>query len=343
MKAKQAIERLSPYQTTNEPYRIKLDANEGKNILFPNGIPPLDIAFEQYPDDHAALLRNQLSNYWNIPPSMILEGNGSSELIELLIKTFVEPDESVVTFEPTFSMYRIYCQIASVSYQTVPVNKDFSVNVDALLQLSKTLKTKIIFLCSPNNPTGYQIPRSEIIRLLQSTDALVVVDEAYMEFADQNQSVIQDIKLYPNLVVLRTFSKAYGLASIRLGYAIAQERVIASLSKVKSPYHVNELSQAIGAIAITKSKVMEEYVESVIENRVFLQETLNQLGFTTFPARGNFIWAFSKIANLSKQLSSRGILIRTYSFPWEKYYRITVGSKAEINQLILALKEIIYG
>ncbi len=114
-------------------------------------------------------------------------------------------------------------------------------------------------------------------------------------------------------------------------------------SILPSPYHVNALSQAIGAIAITKTNVMEEYVNSVIENRVLLQETLNQLGFTTYPAKGNFIWAYSKLPGLSIQLSSRGILIRSYSSPWENYYRITVGSKEEINQLIQVLKEIIYG
>jgi histidinol-phosphate aminotransferase len=340
---KQNIRKLIPYTTQEIPYKIKLDANEGKNIYFPNGIDLSSLAFHLYPDNQSLRLRQKLSSYLQVPTSWIVEGNGSSELIELLIKTYVEPNEQILTFEPTFSMYKVYAQVYGVQYQAIPCNLDFSVDMKKIILASTKTSTKLIFLCSPNNPTGYVIPRSEILDLLSSTQAIVVVDEAYIEFSDPTQSVLEDIKNFPNLVVLRTFSKAFGLASIRLGYLVAQEGITASISKVKSPYHVNALTQAVGEMALSNIDVMKNFVSTVIDSRLILKNGLETLGIQTYPANGNFIWIQSDIPNLYNQLVDKGILIRAYTAPWNGYYRITVGTNLENNALLQALKEIIYG
>jgi histidinol-phosphate aminotransferase len=340
---KQNIRKLIPYTTHEIPYKIKLDANEGKNIYFPNGIDLSTLAFHLYPDNQSYRLRLKLSSYLQVPMSWIVEGNGSSELIELLIKTYVEPNEQIISFEPTFSMYKVYAQLYGVQYQSIPSNSDFSVDMKKIILASKNPSTKLIFLCSPNNPTGYVIPRSEILELLSSTQAIVVVDEAYIEFSDSSESVLEDIKNFSNLVVLRTFSKAFGLASIRLGYLVAQEGITLCISKVKSPYHVNAITQAVGEMALSNINIMKDFVSTIIDNRSILKSGLETLGITTYPASGNFIWIQSDIPNLYFQLVEKGILIRAYTAPWNGYYRITVGTNLENKLLLHALKEIIYG
>jgi histidinol-phosphate aminotransferase len=337
---KQAIRSLVNYQTKEVPYKIKLDANESNNYLFPDGFDLSKLSLQRYPDDQASTLRQALSGYLGVPKENILEGNGSSELIELLLKTYLEPQDLVLTFEPTFSMYRIYTQMVGATYLGLPSRPDFTIDMATLIQTSQTKQPKIIFLCTPNNPTGMQIPKAEIRTLLKATPSLVVVDEAYIEFANPSDSMLDEIETYPNLVILRTFSKAFGLAAIRLGYLIASEAIVRSLAKVKPPYHLNALTQAIGTAALKKIDQMETWVQGVIKRREELQKELQSMTFQTYPATGNFIFVQSPIPALSLLLEARGILIRAYGEPYAGYYRITVGTAEENAQFIAAIKEI---
>lgn len=338
---KKSIQKLVNYQTKDVPYQIKLDANEGKNFLFPNGFDFSRVEFHRYPDDQATLLRSRLSKYLSVPSEMIVEGNGSSELIELLIKTYVNPDDVVLSIEPTFSMYRIYSEIYSARYIGIPSQFDFSIDLDQVITAIHKFNPKIVFLCSPNNPTGYQMKRAEITRIVESTQGLVVVDEAYIEFANRQDSVLQDIVKYSNLVILRTFSKAFGLASIRLGYLVGPEMIVKSLSKVKSPYHLNALTQAMGSEALLRIDTVEKWVSSVIAEREKMINSLNELGIQTFPASGNFIWIQTR-SDLGNRLEEKGILIRSYQNALQGYYRITIGTEAENLMLIQAIKEIFH-
>jgi histidinol-phosphate aminotransferase len=336
---KKSIQKLINYQTKDVPYQIKLDANEGKNYLFPNGFDMSSVELNLYPDDQANLLRSRLSHYLGVPSKMIVEGNGSSELIELLIKTYVDPNEVILSIEPTFSMYRIYSEIYGASYRGVPARSDFSIDINLVIEESQKYQPKIIFLCSPNNPTGYQMKRDDIIRIIQSTNALIVVDEAYIEFANRSESVLQDIGKYPNLVILRTFSKAFGLAAIRLGYLIGPESIIQSISKVKSPYHLNALTQMVGSEALLKINHMESWVSSIMSSREQMKVELKSLVLKTYEAFGNFIW-IKDDQTLGALLEKQGILIRSYQKELSGYYRITIGTPDENQKLIQAIKEI---
>lgn len=339
---KKNIQDLVNYQTIDRFAPIKLDANESKNYLFPEGVDVSNVKLNLYPDNQATALRKALSSYTNMPIDMIVEGNGSSELIELLMKTFLEKGDDIYTFDPTFSMYKIYAQIYEAAYTGIPSQEDFSVDINDMINLLRFKTPKMIILCTPNNPTGYQIKREDILQVVKATESLVVVDEAYIEFSDNKQSVIEDTLTYKNLIVLRTFSKAFGLASLRLGYMVAAKEICQSITKVKSPYHVNALSQYVGTLALDRKDEVNQWTHSIIQLREQLVENLNQLKIKTFPSAGNFIFIYSKISQLFSKLESKGILIRAFQGSLEGYYRMTVGTKRENEAVINALKEIIY-
>ena len=341
MKPKMSIESLKGYAVTNKKYKIQLDANESKNYLFPSGISFDDLEINLYPDNRAIKLRNEISKYIGLDPKYIIEGNGSSELLELLVKTYVDKNEVILSFEPSFSMYKIYSQIYAATFIGVPSNKDFSLDMDLMIEYAKKYNPKLIFICTPNNPTGYLIKKDEIIKLLENTDALVAVDEAYMEFTDGASSIVNEINKYENLVVLRTMSKAFGLAGIRLGYLLGNTTIIETLNKVKSPYHLNALSQFVGEKAFNQIEVVKEYVKDVQIRREFLALELSKLGFTVYPSYGNFLFVKSEIVNLYDLLIAKEILIRNFSNELKSYYRITIGTKEENEFLICKLKEII--
>jgi histidinol-phosphate aminotransferase len=341
IREKACLRHLKPYQTVDLPFVVKLDANEGQNILFPEGFAFSELALERYPDDKAERLVNKLADELNVSPDQIVEGNGSSELIELLIKTYAEVDSTILSFEPTFSMYRIYAEMHGARFASSSLRDDFSVDVEALLQMANALKPSLVFLCSPNNPTGGQMTRRDILRIVKAVDCLVVVDEAYIEFANRNESPLLDLCRYDNLVLLRTFSKAFGLAAIRLGYLIGPQPIVASLKKVKSPYHLNALTQTVGLAALSKLEIVRTHSASIRALRSTLANDLDLLGFQVFPSEANFLWVKSPIADLFDRLAKRGILIRRYGDPYHSYYRITIGTPIENRRLIQEIKEIL--
>lgn len=341
---KESLRDFKGYIPKQAPCEIKLDANEGKNLLledvFGEGIL-IDKNFELnlYPDSNSTLLREELSKYVDTSPSNIVVGNGSNELIELIIKTFADKNDIVLSFVPTFHMYTVFCQINSAKFIGVESNKDFSLDMNKLIEKDKELKPKVIFISNPNNPTGYLTKKEDIIKLLESTDSLVVVDEAYYEFC--SETMVKEINNYDNLIILRTLSKAFGLAGIRLGYMIANEKLIEILNGVRSPYNISLLSQYIAIQALKNRDKILSYAESVKQERDCLEKKFNELGFEVFKSYGNFIFVKSDIIDLGNKIAEKGIQIREYSGNLDGFYRVTIGDKRENEIFIKILEEIV--
>lgn len=346
------IKNLKEYKENNSPYKIKLDANEGENLFFKN-INDIDLEalndINRYPDSSAEKLRKKIGENIGIQPENIVAGNGSSEMIELVMKTFIEKGDKILSFVPTFSMYGIFSKIYGGNFigvegkgsglKIINPREDFSLDIDILIDKAKEINPKIILVCNPNNPTGYLIPRDDIKKLLEKTNSLVVVDEAYIEFAEG--SMIDEIDKYENLIVLRTLSKAIGLAGIRLGYMVANIDIINWVNKIKSPYNLNSLTQTFGIMAINKSDLVDDYIEREKKERERLYNELIKLGVKAYKSNTNFILFYSEIIDLNEKFQEKGILIRAFGGDLKGYYRVTVGSEYENNEFIKSLKEIL--
>lgn len=334
---KENIENINKYEPNKKPYSIKLDANEGENIFFSDIGDELKLNL--YPDGDSSLLRDEIGKYLNVDPNNIVAGNGSSEMIELVMKAFIDKGDIILSFIPTFSMYHIFSQIYSAKFIGINSNENFVQDVDVLIEEAKNIKPKIIFICNPNNPTGYLMNKYEIKKLLNNTDSLVVVDEAYIEFAQG--SMVEYISQYENLIVLRTLSKAFGLAAIRVGYMVSNKHIIDIINKVKSPYNLNSISQYVGVKALREKEKMFQYVEEVKKERKYLYNKLKKFPIEVYPSNGNFIFFKSEVSKLDEKLNEKGILIRSFSKDLENHYRVTVGNRWENEEFIKSLKEIL--
>lgn len=322
------IKKLKPYVVNEEEYKIKLDANEGINWLDGNN---------RYPDDTCCGLREKLAEKLDKDPDELLFGNGSSELIELVMKAYLEYGERVVSISPAFSMYKLYTIINKGVYDEYPLDNMQDLNVEGFIDFIKLKKPKIIILCNPNNPTGSIISQEDILRIVEACDSMVIVDEAYIEFSDlQIQDATREFK---NLIVLRTFSKAYGLAGIRLGYMIGHKKVIQYINRVRSPYNINSISQSIALKALDNSKIIGENIASIKSERERVGQELEGLGFNTYPSQANFIF-FKGFKSLAADLAKKKILIRDYSGDLQGYFRLTIGTVDENNKVLKAIKEV---
>ncbi len=337
MKIKQAVKDLKPYQVNDIEASIILNANETRNYLFNQGLT-LDFDTSRYPNTLADTLRYSLSQLYNLNKENFVLGNGSTELLEIVVKTFTEKGDTILSYTPSFSMYHIYAEIHEVAYKTVSLNSDMTLSIKELIDADKQYNPSVIFVCNPNNPTGTLIPKTDIIQLLDSTDALVVVDEAYMEFANESESVVSEIERYDNLIVARTFSKAYGLAGLRIGYMIANTSLINTLFKVKLPYSLNQASITYGIKALEKKDDVSRFVNEIITQRETLRKRINNLPVTVYPSSTNFLYLKTD-RPLDKKLLEYGILIRSFN---NGYYRISIGNELENTQVADALKEIYY-
>jgi histidinol-phosphate aminotransferase len=333
------IKNLIGYETKNTPYTYKLDANEGRNLFFTEQEDVGVGDCHRYPDNEATQLRMEVANYLNMPVDNILAGNGSSEMIELLLKTFIDQGDGVLSFTPSFSMYDVFTQIYGGTFIGVPSHDNYKVNIDLLIKMANEKKPKVIFICNPNNPTGTYIAKDDIERIIKETECIVVVDEAYVEFA--KESFVTEINNYDNVIVLRTVSKAFGLASIRLGFMVANEAVIDVMKKVKPPYNLNAISQIHGIKALKNKEKMETFVATIKTEREILFKQMKELGIDVYPSEANFLFFKSKQSNLAELLQNRGILIRKFSGDLEGFYRVSVGLKEENMAFIQAVKEIL--
>jgi histidinol-phosphate aminotransferase len=336
---RERIKNLIEYETKNTPYTYKLDANEGQNLFFNKQEASELATFHRYPDNEATVLREEMANFLHVPEQNLLAGNGSSEMIELIMKAFIDEDDKVLSVTPSFSMYDVFTQIYGGEFVGVPCNEDFSINVDKIIQEANRTKPKVILLCTPNNPTGAIITNKEITKIIEQTNSIIVIDEAYVEFAEE--TFVGEVNNYDNVIVLRTVSKAFGLASIRLGFMVANEEIITIMKKVKPPYNLNALSQVYGIRALQNSGKMASFVTTIKKERENLFAQMKNLRMDVYPSHANFLFFKSTDTRLVEKLSERGILIRKFSRELEGYYRVTVGMPEENKAFIAALKEMI--
>ncbi|MFW6319747.1 MAG: histidinol-phosphate transaminase, partial [Bacillota bacterium] len=290
-----------------------------------------------YPNALGNPLRDKLAKKYTLTRDNFIIGNGSTELLDLTVKTFLNPGETILTFTPSFSMYPIYATLYDANYVAINTEPDGTQSIDKLIAKAQIVNPKLIFLCTPNNPTGTLVKKEDIIKLLNQTDALVVLDEAYMEFAKEKESLLEESPNYPNLLVARTFSKAYGLAYARLGFMSGNQQLINTLLSVKLPYNVNGLSLQLGMNALDKESTFNAFIEETIKTRDSFYQACIYMGLDAVPSEGNFIFIKSKI-DLYTGLLERGILIRSFN---NNTYRISIGTEQVMQKTLTALKEVL--
>lgn len=329
------IATLSPYSTARDEYKgslgVFLDANES----------PYENGYNRYPDPHQKQLKQAISQVKGVAAENIFIGNGSDEAIDLLFRVFCEPrQDNVVAIAPSYGMYKVAAAINDVEMREVQLGTDFSLPVDELLQ-STDEHTKLIFLCSPNNPTGNSFPRADMLRVAEEFEGVVVVDEAYIDFADA-ESLTDAIAAYPNLVVLQTMSKAWGMAGLRVGLAIADDYIIGLMSQVKYPYNINLATMHL-VEELLREPVLEHVAEIKIQREV-LSAALTSMSFVghVYPSDANFLLV--KVADADKlydHLIADGIIVRNRNRikGCEGCLRITVGMPHENEKLIQSLKK----
>lgn len=318
------IKNLKPYSSARDEFSgtegIFLDANEN----------PLG-NLNRYPDPNQVRLKQILSNTKKVAVENILIGNGSDEIIDLVQRVFCEPTEdSVIICPPTYGIYEVYANINNLKTIEIPLTDDFQLNANAILQQ----KAKILYLCSPNNPTGNSLENLEFI--IQNFNGIVFLDEAYIDFSTQ-ASLAEKIKVYPNLIVSQTFSKARGLAAARVGIAYANAEIIQVLSKVKQPYNVSALNQEAAINSFTADAVLKKNINLIIEEREKLKTSLSKLKMVSkiYKSDANFLLVEMQNSNaIFEELIQRQIITRNRNSVVKNTIRITVGTPTE-NQLLL--------
>ena len=341
MKEKQSVKELQPYVVNPVVCSVKLDANEGNKDLFKDLIKDIgdDFYLNLYPDDNYTQLKEAIVNYIGCKIENISVGNGSSELLDLCVKTFVDTNELILSLDPTFSMYSIYAKIVNSRYIGAGEGNDFIINVDDVIKSIKENDPKLTIICNPNNPTGTTIKRDDVLRIVKSTDNVVIVDEAYMEFS--NESVVDEIENYDNLIVVKTMSKAFSMAGIRTGYLIANEELVKTIEKVRPPYNLNSISALLATKALKQKDKMLSYVENLKVEREKIYEKLLDMGVKAYKSGANFVFFSSPIDNLAEKLIDNDVLIRKFGGKLDNYYRVTVGSKEENEAFLNAMKKIV--
>jgi histidinol-phosphate aminotransferase len=334
---------LKPYSSARDEFKqeiatgplVFLDANE--NSLG----SPLDTDFSRYPDPHQPALKQALSERKGVTPDHIFLGNGSDEAIDLLIRAFCEPGrDEIVILPPTYGMYAVQASIQGADIRKIPLSPDFSPDLPAILAES-TDRSKILFLCSPNNPTGNRFREQDVRTLLAQFPGLVVVDEAYADFA-AGPSLISWLHDFPNLVVLQTFSKAWGLAGLRVGMAFANPFVIGILNKIKYPYNLNAVTISLALEALNRAPVVQEKIDHLLSERHRLEIRLSQIQGVEkiYPSEANFLLIRVRDADQTySKLCEAGIVVRnrTREMHCANCLRITVGSPEENDRLLAAL------
>lgn len=331
------IRRLRPYSSARSEFkgaaRIFLDANEN----------PFDNGLNRYPDPLQRALKARIAAWRGVQPEQIFLGNGSDEAIDLLVRMFCEPGrDRIIILPPTYGMYEVCADICGVEVAPIPLSADFQPDVEAILAASDG-RSKLLFVCSPNNPTGNVFDTALLRALLRGFPGIVVVDEAYGDFSAR-PGALSLIDEYENLVVLQTFSKAWGLAGIRLGMAFAQAPLIEWFNKVKPPYNVNQLTQNAAMEALQQPELFHSQLATILAERATLEQALPFLPMVeqVFPSDANFILVKTAEPNdLYRHLVSVGIIVRNRSSVTlcEGCLRITVGTPEENRQLLDALKQ----
>ena len=332
--------KMKPYSSAREEFKgfdrgmIFLDANEN----------PFDTDVNRYPDPQQQKLKSLLSKQKSIPANQILLGNGSDEVLDLIFRAFCEPaKDNVITLPPTYGMYNVLASLNNIENKEVLLDESFQPKIDEILK-NVDKHTKLLFICSPNNPTGNLIASEKILNLLNTFNGLVVIDEAYIDFS-KAESWITNLNEFPNLIVTQTLSKAYGMAGIRLGICYASAEIISVLNKIKPPYNINELTQNRAVEQLKNSKKVEAEIALLIKERAQILKALAKVRFIEkiYQTHSNFI--LIKVDDAEKryaQLLEKGIVVRNRSTQplCEKTLRITIGTPSENKKLITILKEL---
>jgi len=326
------IKKLIAYSSAREDFTEKaeifLDANENP---YNNGI-------NRYPDPFQKDLKVQISKIKNIDTNKIFLGNGSDEVLDISMRVFCEPkQDNIIICPPTYGMYKVLADINNIETKEVLLNTDFSLNIDAIIEAAN-INTKILILCSPNNPTGNSIPNAEIEFLLNKLNCIVLVDEAYVDFSDK-ESAVKLIDKYPNLIVSQTLSKAYGMAGIRVGIALAQPFVLDIFNKVKPPYNINVLSQKKALEILLQEDLYKERLLKISQQKEILISALkkNKSVEKVFASDANFLLVrFNDAQKAYKFLAKEGIVVRDRSSQplCEECLRISIGTKPE-NEILI--------
>ncbi|AOR27031.1 histidinol-phosphate aminotransferase [Formosa sp. Hel3_A1_48] len=332
-----AVKAMKSYSSARDEFEsqdkdlVFLDANENP---FPNGL-------NRYPDPQQMQLKNKLAALKGLRPSQILCGNGSDEVLDLIFRAFCEPNEDgIITLTPTYGMYAVLANLNGIQQQCVSLTADFQIDVPAVLNAIRP-NSKLLFICSPNNPSGNVMSRTAIKEILKAFKGLVVIDEAYIDFTD-TESWLEDLSEHPNLVVTQTLSKAYGLAGIRLGICYATEEIIAVLNKIKPPYNINSLTQKAAISAISQRENTKQQLKTILDQRTKLIREFKKIAWIEklYPTDANFILIRVDNANLRyEQLKNKGIIVRnrTREDGCTNCLRITVGTAEENKRLINTL------
>ena len=332
------IKKLEAYSSARNEFKglvdnvIFLDANENP---FENGI-------NRYPDPMQNKLKKKLEEIHKVSEEQMLLGNGSDEVLDLLFRAFCEPKtDNIITLPPTYGMYKVLADVNDIEVKEVVLDADFQPNIDAILN-EVNANTKLLFLCSPNNPTGNSFTEASVLKLLQEFNGLVVIDEAYIDFSKQ-KSWLKRIEEFPNLIITQTLSKAYGMAGIRLGICYASKEIISILNRIKPPYNVNELTQQKALSRLSDLKQIRHQISDLLVERQRLSESLETISYvqTIYPSDANFI--LIKVDDATKrynQLIEKNIVIRNRSKQHlcDNCLRLTIGTPLENKKLIEAFK-----
>ncbi len=303
---------------------------------------PLGLGYERYPSSSQSIVKQAIANYKKVEATQVVIGNGSDELIDLLIRCFCEPKQNnILICEPTFGMFKVYAQLNNIEVLNAPLKKESFLFDEELILRTTNLKTKLIFICTPNNPTGTSISLNQLKTIVTNFNGIVVVDEAYIDFSEK-QSALELINTYPNVLVLQTFSKAWGLAALRVGVAYANSEIIEILNKVRPPFNINTNSQTLILNALPKAEIKNEAVQTILKQKKVLIEELQKLNFviTMINSDANFVLLKVLNANaICEYLLKHNVLIsnRSALLNCENHIRISIGTEKENKKLITLL------
>ncbi len=340
------VKNLTPYEPISGTYEIRLDANESF-LTVPENIENEMVealknsALNRYPDPMATKLVEGFSKYFGVNPECVTAGNGSDEIISVITNAFLQKGDKILTLEPDFSMYRFYAEIAeceSVKYQK---DDNLDVNIDDVITLANSENVRIVIFSNPCNPTSRIITKDHIRKLINSTDALVVLDEAYMDFAE-DESLLGEFENYDNLIILKTCSKALGSAALRLGFAVANKTLTNVIRAVKSPYNVNSVSQALGEVLFAHPDYIDNCIETVVNSRKELYNEILKIKSDkiekVYETHTNFV--FMKVKNAKQvfeKMKENSVIIRNMG----DCLRITAGTKYENEKMLETFKKVL--
>ena len=342
------IKNLVPYEPISGTYDIRLDANECPDNL-PEEIRAQfaekvrDIAFNRYPDPLASSLVHSFAEYYNIDPALVTAGNGSDELIFLIESAFMQKGDKMLIVSPDFSMYNFYSSICEVSCRSFLKGSSLEIDVDALIETVNREKIDLVIFSNPCNPTGKGITRAEAKKLVKSVGALVILDEAYMDF--WTESLLDEVGAYSNLIIFRTASKLVGAAALRLGFAVANPTISRAIKAVKSPYNVNSVSQALGEIVYRQKEYLQKRQKMIVNNKEMLYNGLTEIAdaqddMIVYSSVANFVFVKTDRSRaIWEYLKSRSIVVRLMG----EYLRITAGTADEVASVLRALGDYVKG